>query len=51
MTDVVDEPECDEALRQQPERPALLALWWRATGERNQVGFHCARQLLGRPGW
>jgi len=48
MTDAVNEPECDEAVSQQAQGPALPAFRRRATGERNQVGFHLARHLLGR---
>ena len=48
MADPLHQPELDEAVRQQPQRPALLPFGRGATGQRKQVGFDLARQLLGR---
>lgn len=49
MTDTVDQAEFDQATRQQPQGPALLALRRRATRQGNQVGLDLARELCGRP--
>jgi hypothetical protein len=50
MTDTVNEPECDEAVSQQAQGPALSAFRRRATGKRNKVGFPSPVIFLGARG-
>ena len=48
MADMLNEPECHEAVGEQAQGPALPPLWRGATREGNQMGFDLARELLGR---
>jgi hypothetical protein len=48
MADMLNEPECHEAVGEQAQGPALPPLWRGATREGNQMGLDLARELLGR---
>lgn len=51
MADPLDQAEFNQAIREEPEGPALPTFRRRATGQGNQVGFHLARDLLGHTRW
>jgi hypothetical protein len=51
MPDVVDQPEFDYTIGQQPKGPAPLALRWCTTGQGNPVSFHLTGDFLGCPWW